>query len=240
MKKKILFVFPLLIMACVGIFIWRINRLHDVCIKSFDSKAEMIIKNVTHKDVERVGGYVYGFYVKNEDTFYEDYIEQNPSFMYAVNENNQKVLEETGRYVLCVDHRYFCVEADKWDDKLFRYREMMSERPQISNFMADDVGDIISPLVSTDYLKMSDEPEFYSWKDTFGLASFEDLVEFYSRTGDDMYTLKDDEKAILISVYAYGKWHPEAMQIKVREDNSGIEFKLLRYIKEEKIQYDER
>ena len=229
-----------MIIIGLSIFFWHINRLRNVTCLSEDGTAELILKNATRKDIERKSGYEFNFYPYDAEDFYEKIIEKNPSYVYAVDDNNSQVRAETGTYVFCVNHRYFCIKADEWDDKLYGFRELINDRPQISNLWASDTGTVISPLRSDYDFPMSEEPVFYSWSDTYGLSSYEDLVDFYARTGEEMYTLKEDDKTILISVYAHGKWHPDAMQLRVRDDNTGFDVLLLRYIKEESIQYDER
>ena len=238
--KKYFILFPLLVLIGVLVFLCRLNRSFDVRCISFDKTSELVFENVTRKDEQRWGAYEYAFYPKDPENFFEDYVKQNPAYVYSVDENNCRSKEETGTYIFCTNHRYYSVID--YNGELFTYRELQNIKPNIGHYINGGPGGyIITPLRNEDYIQYQDqEMDFRPWSDTFGLSSFEDLVEFYKRTGDNMFMVNEREKTILISIYDYKKWHPEAMQIKVREDNSGIEFKLLRYIKEEKIQYDER
>lgn len=238
--KKLFIFFPCLVLGGLLVFLWLINRNNDVRCISFDKTSELVFENVTRKDEQRWGAYEYAFYPKDPENFFEEYVEHNPAFVYSVDENNCRSKGETGAYLFCVDCRYYSVID--YNGELFIYRELQNIKPNIGHYLNGGPGGvIITPLRTEDYIQYQDqEMDFYPWAKTFGLSSFEDLVEFYKRTGEGMFSVDEQNKMILISIYDYKKWHPEAMQIKVREDNSGIEFKLLKYIKEEKIQYDER
>lgn len=225
----------LVILAFLGLlYMWVNSKAQDIRIFSFDGSSELVIREVTHNLDRKMYGEIdahnYELYLmpSEKSRLFKKFIEFSPSYLYSVDTDNSRVSIETGTYVLYHNNRYFTIEMISSIEEpsgTFICREMAcyGKLPIVAANSQDEVAAIL-PLRVAAESPISLEPKHYSWKDTYGMSCFEDLVSFYNRIEAQRYTLKEDEQVILVSVYCNRRWYPDA--IEIRADDQGFEVRV--------------
>lgn len=218
MKRILLVISVTVLLGAAGFLIFHIvvGRTKDVSLKSEDGTAELLLKDATTSKCTRVRNITYCFHLKEGKNLYRDYIIDNPDYLYSLDEHYRISDLKTGRYLLCVNQRYFYIE-DKED--CIWYQEMAGSfyPPERRG------GTMISPVVDADGFAHA-KVNFFRWEETAGLCSFADLVAFYQRVQPELYEVDEGNQDIYLSLYS-GKWYPRGAKIHATED--GIEVTLI-------------
>lgn len=215
MKKIILIFIFVFILGVFGYLGFRsvVEYKMDVVLSSEDGTATLTFEKATKEKPGKTGELIYYFRSVKGDNIYEKYIKNHKGYLYSLDENGNRKEGETGSYVLCINHRYFHV---KQEERLVIYREL------IGAFYPPEgrVGIIIAPVMDEDGFAHS-ITDMFSWKETAGLRSFEDLVAFYQRTEESLYEIDKENRDIYVSLYSEGKWYPRGAKVHATE--AGIE-----------------
>lgn len=195
MKKVLVIVFAVVGILAVYVYIvcYAINRKYDVSIMSVDKKTILQFDNIAQQD--RLGQTSYQRYnfVLAENVFlWEDVIKDHPGYLYSLDDDNKQCSEETGRYILCQDGHYFYMRLQD-GNKVFVTEMVFEVCYSESDFFMDF---FLLPLV--DIKAVSEGDNHFEWKNTAGLTSFEDLVEFYNRTDPKLFTIDSEKKSITL------------------------------------------
>lgn len=218
----------LVILGILGVFyMWYNSVAKDLCILSFDQSSQLVIADITHKDdrtkLTQKGDHDYQLWLTptEKQRFYHKFIKNAPNYIYSVEPNNTKQRTESGIYVFYYKHRYYAIEeepvedGESGEDGKFICREMAcyGTLPVVASNSQDEVAAIL-PLRAGIKSPLRLETAYYTWDDTYGMNSYEDLASFYERIGEEYYTLKEEEKTIYVSIYVNQKWYPDALRIE--------------------------
>lgn len=218
MKKILLVVSVTALFGAAGFLIFHfvVERTKDVSLMSDDGTAELLLADATTSKCTQVGDLTYCFILNKDKELYQDYIVDNPDYLYSLDEHYRISNIKTGRYLLCINQRYFYLEET---EDCILYKEM------IGGFYPPERrgGTMISPVVDADGFAHA-EVNIFRWEETAGLCSFADLVAFYQRVQPELYEVDEENQDIYLSLYS-GKWYPRGAKIHATED--GIEVSLI-------------
>lgn len=215
MKRVILPIAVVVVLAAASaviIFLMK-DKKYDVEMPSRDGETKLLFQEAATEEPERVGMYAYRFTVEDTSEFYTKFIENNSDVVYSVDDNNNQTTGETGRYLFCIDQHYYYIKP--WEiPNTYKYTELVF-------FVAGNGdGECVVPIISAQELYDTD---FFSWEDTAGIHSFEELKEFYSRIRSDRYEIDEETKTIYLSKYIAAKWVPHRIALHVTEDGFKLE-----------------
>ncbi len=195
MKKVLVIVFAAvgILAVCVFIVYYAINRKYDVSIMSVDKETILQFDNIAQQDRLGQTSYQrYNFVIAENVSLWEDVIKDHPGYLYSLSDDNKRCSGESGRYILCQDGHYFFMRLQD-GNKVFVTELVFEVSYSEPDFFMD-----FSLLPLVDIRSISKGENSYEWKNTAGLTSFEDLVEFYNRTNSKLFTVDHEKKSITL------------------------------------------
>ena len=212
MKKGIIISAVVLVLTLVTVLLCRkiTGREMDVTLESSDFTAVLTFSEATKEEPERVGGFSYRFKLTDSKDFYTAYIADNPYVLYSVSSLNEVGTGENDGYLLLINRSYFFVEKDSLSG-WYRYSEL-------ANYLSDEAGFYITPVRNSSHYEEDGQSRFYSWDNTVGLHSFEELVGFYSRLPEQFYEADEKNRTIYTATYHSGEWGEKLAVIRATDE----------------------
>ena len=207
-NKRTVFIglLTLLLVISVAIFAYAIKKTRDVEIVSRDEKAVIILDSAAANKKRKMESYYrYRFIPKNN--LYKRCVFNNKAYLYSIEADGSRSLNETGKYLLYKDNRYFLVETEDYIEvdgtpsTAGYYTELLVIFRKItdSETVSYQSNEIFLPVLINKGVIESNDPVFFKWSDTVGLTSFEDLKEYYTRIEDDFYSVDEEKKCIVLN-----------------------------------------
>lgn len=200
----------LLLLIAGGILSFRLLKHHvsNVEIISTDGTTKFTLEDATYEEIKSAP-FSLNFRIGNINTFYVSLVESKPYYLYTLNEDGSRCREEGDFYLFCKDGHYFYLDMGNV------YADLVEAVMEINTRGKGYV--MISPFSEPSLRAAKDV--FFSWEDTWGLFSFEDLVEFYERTAPEHYRVDEAAKSIHVDMYEPdGGWLKEAVTLSAAEN----------------------
>ena len=205
-NKRTVFIglLTLLLVISVAIFAYAIKKTRDVEIVSRDEKAVIILDNAANSQKRYMENIVRRRFSARNNIF-EGSIHNNEAYLYSVEEDGSRSQNETGKYLLYKNHRYFLIDRSDYDNEdgsqsnLYYYTELLVNTWRTSDRGKDLDNNVFLPVLIKKSCVESNDPVFFKWSDTVGLTSFEDLKEYYKRIEEDFYSIEEENKCIVLN-----------------------------------------
>lgn len=187
------------------------KNINDVEIISTDGTTKFTLENATYEDTTSAP-YALTFRISDINTFYSNFVENNPYYIYTLNGDGSRCRGEGELYFFCKDGHYFYLDMGNV------YADLVEAVIEINTW--EQWYAMISPFLEQSISASKDV--FFAWEDTWGLLSFADLVEFYERTSPEHYRVDEAAQSIYVDMYkpsyADSGWLKEAVTLSVVEN----------------------
>lgn len=191
-----------LLIAVVIVTGLNVKKNRTVQLISYDQQATIIIEGAAASRPKMIPQKLCNRFSPRNINIFKKCIRNNEAYMYSIEEDGSRSQNETGKYLLYKDHRYFVVERhDHTDSKGKSGTVYYCIQPMVDTCRLQEyVGHLVFlPVVVEDNKIVSDDPLFFKWSETLGISDFEELKEFYLRIEDDYYTVDEENKCIILN-----------------------------------------
>ena len=202
MKNRNILIVAILVafvVIAVAVFAYVIKKTHDVEIVSRDEKAVIILENAAKSQKRYMENYIRRRFPARNNLF-EGSIQNNEAYLYSIEEDGSRSQNETGKYLLYKNHRYFLIDRsdyvneDGTQSNLYYYTELLVNTWRTSDKGKDLDNEVFLPVLIEKGCIESNDPVFFKWSDTVGLSSYEDLKDYYGRIEDDFYSIGEENR----------------------------------------------
>ena len=215
----------ILIVAVVIVTVLNVRKNRSVVIMSYDKQATIVLENVVDYRPKMIPQNLRNRFTSNNINVFKKCIRKNEAYLYSIEEDGSRSQNETGKYLLCKDHRYFVIERNDHVDSNGKNQTgyyVTQAFVAVSRLYETYQHHVFFPVVIEDGVLDYKDPVFFKWSDTVGLNSFEDLKEFYGRIEDEYYSIDENEKSITLhSAFIKGAY--DVLKLHADEDGITIE-----------------
>ena len=212
--KKIFIVIGMVVLSIViSIVVFKnvAKTRDDVSLTSEDGKVTFTFEKVTKGKTNWQPGQI-GFSPVDMENFYSDYIENNEYYLYTLQVPDSQFNEVI--YVMLKEDHYFFVESGDLGVTIY---------DGLSGCSTNGTAYYMHLPCNEDVATVGYEHILFT--QSFGISSYEDLIEFYGRLDESMYEAHDEEKVIYLSICESDNegWIKNGAKVTVTETGFNVE-----------------